>query len=230
MQSLKSGDFFRPLLPGTYSVLIHKPGFHNQTESIEITAEKPTVFLKFNLFQVTPQMDIEDELMEEEEFVDTTQFKAQSEEESIESLESYDDSENSEESQSEESYESESEELFDFEEDDPTSDNSESKLLSFESSENKEDILADPVDPQARTDEDVVDDEDPSWESENSSSFVNILVYGVTTLGIFFCCIIFYKKRAPNSGAGTFQFNKIGVQESGADEMELRKSLLRNRV
>ena len=69
IESLATGDFFRPLLPGTYSVLVHKSGFHNQTETVEITADKPSVFLKLNLFLLTPKIDIEDELLEEEEFL-----------------------------------------------------------------------------------------------------------------------------------------------------------------
>jgi len=202
VESLVTGDFFRPLLPGTYSVLVHKPGFHNQTETVKITTEKPSIFLKLNLFVLTPQVDIEDELMEEEEFLDTTDS------------------------------ESVSDELTENEDKtDSTGSNSESESSNSATDSDLSQVPAlgddsDPIQKQARTEEDEIESDDASWETENSTSFINVLVYAVTFMGFTFCCVIFLKKRASNSGAGTFQFNKIGVQ----DDMELRKSLLKNRV
>ena len=206
MESLATGDFFRPLLPGTYSVLVHKSGFHNQTETVEITAEKPSVFMKLNLFLLTPQIDIEDELMEEEEFLDTTDSDNDSDS-SVSDESDFNLSENKQENSENES--------------------SNSVLSEVSIVEDEDDF--EPIKAQERIAEEEIesdDDDDASWENESSSSFINVLVYGVTFLGFSFCCVIFLKKRASSSGAGTFQFNKIGVQ----DDIELRKSLLKNRV
>lgn len=186
-------------------MLVHKSGFHNQTETVEITADKPSVFLKLNLFLLTPKIDIDDELMEEEEFLDTTDSDSSVTNESDFNL-------SDEEEETDSTGESES---------------SNSVLSEVPILENEE--YSDRIEAQERIEEkesDIESDDDASWENENSSSFINVLVYGVTFLGFSFCLVIFLKKRAPSSGAGTFQFNKIGVQ----DDIELRKSLLKNRV
>jgi len=115
----------------------------------------------------------------------------------------------------------------DEEETDSTGESSNSVLSEVPILENEE--YSDQIEAQEHIEEkesDIESDDDASWENENSSSFINVLVYGVTFLGFSFCFVIFLKKRAPSSGAGTFQFNKIGVQ----DDIELRKSLLKNRV